>query len=148
MWSKLSLGSRDTDFVFREPTDDYLLVEIEKSIDPLFTSSGEIHHKLKHAQSQVLDWHRYLEDNLKYAQQELGLARISANPKFLIVIGRSQMLNEKNRRMLTTIHNQSPKLTIMTYDDVMSNARAVMENLVGPIWETYGATRVYHVPKS
>ncbi|GMQ83221.1 MAG: hypothetical protein BMS9Abin05_2711 [Rhodothermia bacterium] len=146
MWSKLSLGPRDTDFVFREPSNEYLLVEIEKSIDPLFTRKGEIHHKLKHAQGQVLDWQRYLEDNLGYAQHELGLTGISANPKLLIVIGRSEMLDKDNRRILTTIHNQSPKLRIMTYDDILLNARAVIENLVGPIWDTHGKTRVYHIP--
>jgi len=148
MWSKLPLGARVTDFVFREPSNDYLLIEIEKPIDPLFTESGEVHHKLKHAQHQVLDWQRYLEDNLGYAQNELGLVGISTNPRFLIVIGRGHMLDERNRRMLTTICNQSPKLRIMTYDDVLSNAKAVVENLVGPIWETHGATRVYQIPSS
>ena len=29
VWSKLSLGKRDTDFVFRQPSGDYLLVELE-----------------------------------------------------------------------------------------------------------------------
>jgi hypothetical protein len=88
VWSKLSLGKRDTDFVFREPSGDYLLVELEKPSHLLFRVDGQQREELTHAIDQVTDWRRYIEDNLRTVQQELGLDGISSNPSCLIVIGR------------------------------------------------------------
>lgn len=34
----------------------------------------------------------------------------------------------------------------MTYDDVYDNAKAVFDNLFGPIWEDTGAARIYYLP--
>jgi hypothetical protein len=87
-----------------------------------------------------------LEDNLATVQRELGLTGISTSPKSLLVIGRLQSLTPENRRKLTTMENESPKLKIMTYDDAYENAKSVIENLLGPIWEVPGNTRVYYLP--
>lgn len=43
MKPKLSFGKRITDFVFREATGDYLLVELEPSSEHLFTKSGNVY---------------------------------------------------------------------------------------------------------
>lgn len=145
MWPKLALGSRETDFVFQEATGDYLLVELERSTYRLFLNNGHPSRQLNHARGQLTDWKRYLEDNLSTVQRELGLTEISANPRGLIVIGRSQSLTAGNRRKLITMENESPKLKIMTYDDVYENAKAVTENILGPLWETEGATQVYYL---
>ncbi len=90
MWPKLALGAKKTDFVFQEATSDYLLVELERSTLPLFVKSGDPSRELNHAQRQVLDWKRYIEDNLSTVQRELGLSGISVNPKSLIVIATRQ----------------------------------------------------------
>ena len=76
---------------------------------------------------------------------ELGLIDISINPNSLVVIGRTHSLDSENRRSLTTIENQNPKLKIMTYDDIYDNAKAVIENLFGPIWENPGNTQIYYL---
>jgi hypothetical protein len=144
-WPKLALGARKTDFVFREAAGDYLLVELEKSTHSLFLKDGHASRELNHARGQITDWKRYIEDNLSTVQRELGLTGISTNPNSLIVIGRSQSLTNENRRKLTTIENETQKTKIMTYDDVLENAKAVVENLLGPIWETSGNTEVYYV---
>jgi hypothetical protein len=34
----------------------------------------------------------------------------------------------------------------MTYDDLIANAKSVVENLLGPLWETDGSAEVYYVP--
>lgn len=133
VWPKLPLGSRETDFVFREATDDYLLVELEKSTHPLFLKNGHTSRELNRARGQILDWKRYIEDNLATVQRELGLSSISANPKSLIVIGRSHSLTPENRRKLITLENVSPTIKIMTYDDILENTKAVVENLLGPL---------------
>ena len=140
----MPLGDHETDFVFREPSGDYLLVELEQPSHPLFRKDGHQRQSLTHAIGQTTDWKRYLEDILPTVQRELGLEGISSNPKSLVVIGRSATLTENNRRTLTTIENTSPKLKIMTYDDVLSNARATLENLLGPLWGLGANTEVYY----
>lgn len=87
-----------------------------------------------------------LEDNLSTVQRELGLVGISASPRSVLVIGRSASLTEHNRRKLTTLENTMPKLKIMTYDDVFANARAVAENLLGPLWDPGPNAQVYFLP--
>ena len=144
-WPKLPLGAQVTDFVFQEAARDYLLVELERSTHRLFGKNGHPLSQLNHAIDQVTDWRRYLEDNLSTVQRELDLLGISSNPKSLIVIGRSRSLNPENRRKLITIENGSPKLKIMTYDDVYENAKAVVENLLGPIWESVANTQIYYL---
>lgn len=146
MWPKQPLGATVTDFIFRDATGDYLLVEIEKANHSLFTKSGHPTHQLQHAISQVRDWRRYLEDNLGTVQRELGLHGISANPRGLVVIGRSSQLDARTRRTLTTMENEAPKTKIMTYDDVYLGAKAVVENLLGPLWNVEGNTQVYYLP--
>jgi hypothetical protein len=139
MWPKLALGDRKTDFVFREAMGDYLLVELERSTYSLFRGDGHPSGELNHARAQIVDWKRYLEDNLSTVQRELGLAGISVSPKCMIVIGRSASLTAEHRRTLGAIENESPKLKIVTYDDVYENAKATIENLLGPIWVTGGS---------
>ena len=148
MWPKLPLGSRETDFVFRDAANDYVLVELERSTLPLFRQDGHPSAKLTHAHGQIVDWKRYLEDNLQTVQRELGLDGITTNPAGLIVIGRSRDLTPMNRRKLQTMMNESPKLKIMTYDDVYENAKAVIENFLGPIWDVGGSTHIYYPRKS
>ena len=146
MWPKLPLGATITDFVFREANNEYLLVELERSTLQLFRQDGHATADLTHAHGQIVDWKRYLEDNLQTVQRELGLAGITPNPNGLLVIGRSQSLLPENRRKLQTMTNESPKLCVMTYDDVYENAKAVFENLLGPMWDTGGATQIYYPP--
>ena len=148
MWPKLSLGARDTDFVFRDALNDYLLVELERSTLPLFRKDGHATAALTHAQGQITDWKRYLEDNLATVQRELGLSGISTNPRALIVIGRSKSLTEHTRRKLLTMMNESPRLSVLTYDDVYENAKAAVENLLGPIWDVGGNTNIYFPSQS
>lgn len=144
MWPKLQLGARITDFVFRDATGDYLLIELEKSTHPLFRKEGHPSAELTHAMGQVTDWKRYLEDNLATAQRELGLTGISANPRSMVVIGRSSSLSPENRRKLTTMDSEHPKLRVLTFDDLYDNARAVLENILGPIWPQNGSTKIYY----
>lgn len=146
MWPKKKIGPHQTDFVFRTATNEFILVELERPDLPLFVQSGQPSHYLTHAQTQILDWKRYIEDNLDTVQRELGLMGISSNPNGLIVMGRLSSPTDDNRRMLTTIANQWPKLRIVTYDDILSEAKAVVENLLGPIWFESGGTEVHYIP--
>ena len=144
-WPKLPLGGNVTDFVFCDAAGSYLLVELEKSTPKLFRKNGHPTAKLNEAIGQITDWKRYLEDNLATVQRELGLSGISTNPMGLVVIGRSPLLSETNRRKLVAMMNSHPMLQIKTYDDVYDNAKAVIENLLGRIWEASGNTQIYYL---
>jgi hypothetical protein len=144
MWRKLPLGKHITDFVFREPANEYQLVELEAPTRSLFRKDGQPHEDLVHAMNQISDWLRYIEDNLATVQHELDLVDISTSPRRLIVIGRSADLTPDNRRKLTTLQNENPKLKILTYDDLLVTARTVIENLLGPLWDTKGAAEIYY----
>ncbi len=146
MWPKLDIGPYETDFVFKEASGDYLLVELEKSVDPLFIKSGDKSNELKHAQDQVTNWKRYIADNLSTIRRELKLTNISSNPRSLIVIGRSEVLSEENRQHLQTLENDSPKNKIMTYDDLYESTKAIIENLFGRLWVGEGNTQIYAIP--
>jgi hypothetical protein len=146
VWSKLPLGKRVTDFVFRQATGEYLLVELERPSHNLFRADGQQREELTHAIDQVMDWRRYIEDNLRTVQSELGLDGISSNPSCLIVIGRSSSLNPDTRRKLVTLQNATPNLRIITYDDLIANAKAAAENILGPLWDVGPRTEVYQLP--
>lgn len=143
MWSKLPLGKRTTDFVFREASGEYLLVELESPMRPLFRADGQQRGELTHAIDQIIDWRRYIEDNLRTIQSELGLEGISANPACLVVIGRSAMLDDEGRRKLVALQNSMPRIKIMTYDDLLANAKMVAENILGPLWDLGPNAEVY-----
>jgi hypothetical protein len=145
-WSKLALGSRVTDFVLRDAAGDYLLIELEKPSHRLFGKSGKPSAELQHAIDQIVDWKRYLEDNISTVRRELGLKDISTNPRAVVVIGRRSTLSDENRRKLLAIENAQPKLKIMTYDDVLAGARTTFENILGPIWDPGPNTELYYLP--
>jgi Domain of unknown function (DUF4263) len=71
-WSKVPFGATKSDFVFREPHNDYELVEIESPSRQLFRQDGQQHGDLTHAINQITDWVRYIEDNKRTVEVELG----------------------------------------------------------------------------
>jgi hypothetical protein len=122
------------------------LVEIESPLRELFRKDGQQREELTHAWNQILDWRVYLENNLSAAREGLGLSAISTNPKSMIVIGRSSTLSEENRLKLTTLQNQIPNLRILTYDELISSAKAIAENLFGPLDVTTSNGEIYFAP--
>ena len=84
----------------------------------------------------------------KSFNEHLVLNRLSLTVKAgetMVVIGRSDTLSAKNRRKLKAMDNEQPRLRVMTYDDVYENAKAVIENLLGPIWDSVGETQIYYL---
>lgn len=146
-WSKLPFGDRISDFVFREPYNEYELVELEAPIRAMFRSDGQQRQELTHAINQILDWLQYIEDNKEKVENELGLTGMSTSPRSLIVIGRSDTLNSGDRRKLVTIQNQIPRLRIITYDDLLDGARATIERILGPLGLRGQNARIYFFNK-
>ena len=77
-----------SDFVFREPNNDYELVELEAPIRPLFRKDGQQREELTHAINQIADWLTYLADNKRELEEKHDLTGISTTPRTLVVIGR------------------------------------------------------------
>jgi len=132
-WSKMPFGNRVSDFVFREPDNDYLLVEIEAPHRELFRKDNQQREELTHAINQTTDWIQYITDNKQKVEEELGLTGISTNPRTLVVIGRSASLTEDSRHKLATLQALQNKLRILTYDDLIASARANLERILGPL---------------
>ena len=133
VWSKMRFGGHDSDFVFREPCNDYLLVEIEAPYRELFRRNGHPRQELTHAIGQIDDWLIYILQNKVKVERELELHGISATPRTLVVIGRSATLTEHNRRKLAVMQGQRRGLSIMTYDELIDRARANLERHLWPL---------------
>ena len=120
-----------TDFVIRRLDDEYTLVEIEKARDKPFTEYPQPSAPLSHALAQVFQWFSWVEDNIAYAQSH-GFPGIHT-PKGIVVIGRNADLNAEQRRMLNQMNDLLyPRIRILTYDDVITSARHVLNNLTRP----------------
>jgi len=118
-----------TDFVIRKLDGEYIFVEIEKPKDLPFTRYPHPSSKLSHALGQVLNWFIWVEDNISYAQAH-GFLGIHV-PKGVIVIGRKDNLGKAQARMLQALNDALyPRIVVLTFDDLITNARNVMENLV------------------
>jgi hypothetical protein len=108
---KQALGPHVTDFIIEERAGEYLLVELESPQRRLFNRSGHEAADLTTARGQIHDWIRYIQDNKSTVERELKLNGISANPRSLVVIGRSNKLSKENRRKLQASSSQTEVLT-------------------------------------
>jgi hypothetical protein len=117
-----------TDFVVRRVDGTYILVEIEKSTDRLFTVKGRIHSELNDAIGQLRDFQAWIADNRAYAESKLpGIRR----PEGLVVIGRhSQLSPELEKRLDEENFSRRGHIKVITYDDLLNQARVVYENLL------------------
>lgn len=117
-----------TDFVIRRLDDEYIFVEIEKPQDQPCTGYPHPSGSLSHAIGQILNWFVWVEDNIAYAQSH-GFPGIHA-PKGVVVIGRKAGMSSAQLRVLKSFNdNLHPRINILTYDDVLLNARNILHNL-------------------
>ena len=149
VWSKVPFGDRVSDFIIREIPADYMLVEIEAPIRELFRKDGQQRQELTHAIDQINDWLQYIADNRQDVERVNGFDGISVSPRALVVIGRSTGLSEENRKKLTTLQERQPRLRILTYDDVLANARLTLERILGPMgFVGRNVEMYYYTPKT
>jgi Domain of unknown function (DUF4263) len=149
LWSKVTFGEYVSDFVIRETPIDYVLVEIEAPHRELFRRNGHQRHEFTHAIGQINDWLSYLADHRADVEAEYDMQGISVSPRGLVVIGRSGGLTDAHRKKISIIQERQPRLRILTYDDVIANARTVFEHILGPLsLIVTGNTQVYfHSPR-
>lgn len=117
-----------TDFVIRRINNKYVLVEIENSTDHLFRQNGSFTSKLMQAIAQVRDFQAWISDNISYAQTKLPGIR---HPEGLVVIGRMGVLTPTMKTRLDEENfSRRGHILIMTYDDLLYQAKAVYKNIL------------------
>ncbi len=115
-----------TDFALRRVDGLWTLVEIEKPHDKLFTAGNDFTAKFTHAFGQVLDFQRWVEDHGEYAR---SLMPGIANPAGLLVMGRRDAFNIDNTGKLRRFIDNSRRVEVVTFDDVLAKAESLYKNL-------------------
>lgn len=116
-----------TDFVLETYEKDYVIVEIEKPQDNIFTRNGEFSSKFIHAYGQVIDFINWLENNISYAKEKLpGLT----SPKGLLIMGRSSKFTERDWLRFKRFNRNSNSIELITYDEVLENSKRLYKNLI------------------
>lgn len=127
---QVKLGKEyQVDFVIEEPNDNYILVEIEPPSCKLFNRKGDPTKELTHGQRQVEDWRRWLRENISYAKNEIRELENIGDPKCWVIIGRSNDLKNSEKKSLTQKNSELMHIEIMTYDELLNNAKSHLSNL-------------------
>ncbi|MGQ0593469.1 MAG: Shedu anti-phage system protein SduA domain-containing protein [Gammaproteobacteria bacterium] len=115
-----------TDFVVRRYDDKYLLVEIEKPQDRIFTQANDFSAQFSHALGQILDFQAWVEDNGAYAR---SLIPEIASPRGLLVMGRKSDFSEAQRRKLHRLNVNMASVDVVTFEELHESAARLYENL-------------------
>ncbi|MBU3110171.1 Shedu anti-phage system protein SduA domain-containing protein [Clostridium lacusfryxellense] len=116
-----------TDFVIHLINEEYILVEIEKPQDNIFTANNEFSSKFTHAFGQVLDFINWIELNISYAQTKLPGIK---SPKGILIMGMRSTMSEIQKLKLKKYNENSHSIQISTFDDLLSNSERLLENLL------------------
>jgi hypothetical protein len=124
---KLRLGTEyATDFAVRRHDNRWLLVEIEKPQDAIFTTQGNFSAAFTHAYGQVLDFQRWVDDDVAYARKSMPEIAI---PRGLLVMGRRTTMSDRQQKKLAQLVSNSARVDVVTFDDLLHQATVVYENL-------------------
>lgn len=117
-----------TDFVVRRHDSRYVVVEIEKPQDRIFTRADDFSAAFTHASGQVLDFQGWVAENTAYAQKHLpGIE----SPHGVLVIGRRGALTPQQEAKLRRWLTNSKNIEVLTFDDLTTRARALHASLRG-----------------
>lgn len=116
-----------TDFVVQTLENKYIMVEIEKPQDRIFNQNNDFSSAFTHAYGQVLDFLSWVDENVAYAQKKLPGVVV---PNGMLIIGRSTILTEPQRRKLDYFNSTNQRIIVYTYDDILSNANRLYRNMV------------------
>ncbi|MBC8229116.1 DUF4263 domain-containing protein [bacterium] len=126
---QVSLGTEyRADFVIETYDGVYKLVEIEKPTDRLYLKNGDPSSALTHAEQQVLNWQRWIRQNIAYIRFESQLPM--NDPEGLVIIGlRSQMSQEEIHRLEERNISRRGRIKIITFDDLSLQLNQLIENI-------------------
>ena len=127
---KHNFGSEyEADYILKRYNGLYDIVEIEASTLDIYTKQGNPSRHLVHAEQQIMDWLQWIEHNNPYAREKI---KKLYSPKGYVVIGRSNTLTETTREKLRRRNLVfRDKIEIITYDDLLENAKLLLDFLSG-----------------
>lgn len=126
--SKAKMGIEyTTDFVIRRMNNEYLLVEIEKPTDKIFTKKNDFTAVFTHAMGQVLQFQNWVESNIAYAEKHFPFI---VSPQGIVIIGMKNRFSKTQVEQLTRFNiNSRGKLKVLTYDDLIEQGKQLLQNL-------------------
>ncbi len=125
--SKQRLGiERITDFAVRRLDNEYILVEIEKPQDRIFTDGGDFTASFTHAFGQIIDFQEWIDQHAEYARH---LMPEISSPKGLLIIGRRAGFAQEQLAKLKRFSINSNSIEMLTYDDVIQRAKSLHTNI-------------------
>lgn len=117
-----------TDYVLRRHDGRYVVIEIEKPQDKMFTKSNDLTADFTHAVGQVLDFQHWLAQNTAYAQRRFPGIR---TPAGIVVTGMRHSLSERQADKLERWQINSSMIEVLTFDDLAVRARHLLRSLRG-----------------
>jgi hypothetical protein len=115
-----------TDFVIRRLDDEYILVEIERPQDAIFTGSNDLTARFTHAYGQVLDFQEWVDAHGEYAR---SLMPGIFSPKGVLIIGMRNALSAEQIAKLKRLNINSRSIAVLTYDDLIRKAKDLYQNI-------------------
>jgi hypothetical protein len=103
-----------TDFVVRRLDNRYVLVEIEKPHDRLFTTAYDFSSRFTHAIGQIVDFQEWVDNHGEYAR---SLMPGISSPRGLLIMGLRSSLSERESAKLKRYCINSTSIDILTYDE-------------------------------
>jgi hypothetical protein len=117
-----------TDFILHRLDDQYVLVEIEKPQDRIFTQANDFSAAFTHALGQVLDFRSWVGQHGEYARSLMP--GISPAAVGLLVIGLRSKLSDDQARKLRAFNENSLTIRVVTFDDLSSKAKTIYSNMI------------------
>jgi hypothetical protein len=115
-----------TDFVIRRLDDEYILVEIEKPQDTIFTGTNDFTARFTHAYGQVLGFQEWVDAHGEYAR---SLMPGIFSPKGVLIIGMRNELSAEQTAKLKRLNINSRSIEVLTYDDLIRKAKDLYQNI-------------------
>ena len=115
-----------TDFVVRRLDNEYVLVEIERPQDALFTGSDDFTARFTHAIGQIIDFQEWVDQHGEYAR---SLMPGISSPRGLLVMGRRSQISPRQASKLKRYSLGLSAVDISTYDDLLERAKNVYRNI-------------------
>lgn len=126
--SKERLGlEKTTDYAICRSDDEWILVEIEKPQDRIFTKKDDFTAEFIHAFGQVLDFQEWVDTHAEYARH---LMPVISSPKGILIIGRRNALSSQQEAKLKRWCINSQFVEVFTYDNVIQRTKNLNTNIL------------------
>lgn len=121
----------EPDFIVASPSGSYRLIEIERASKNFATKAGHARQDLAQAAFQIAEWKQFIAQN--YHVLEERFPNISENSPSAIILSRSTQKGFESEASLRSKVDQLKRQfnveEILTYDDVLKNARSLYDKL-------------------